>query len=110
MNKKIIKFLHSRILLFCCIFLFGCQHTSYDDHFWGERSTTETQVNSGDFSNSGTIFRLPDKNIQNILLQKINTAKNTIWIEIYSFTKMDDILTALKNAKNRGVDVKILLE
>lgn len=67
-------------------------------------------VNIDDFDFSGKIISFPNKNKENFLLDAIKNAKEKIFIEIYTFTKNEKIFQALLDAKNRGVDVRILLE
>ncbi len=51
----------------------------------------------------------PGGNCANIVVKWINRANTTVHVLIYSFT-LDAIRNALIDAKNRGVDVKIVME
>lgn len=51
----------------------------------------------------------PDKGCQKLLLKHINNAKKSIHIQAFSFTD-PDVGTALMNAKNRGISIKIIVD
>jgi len=51
----------------------------------------------------------PPENCTSLIVDTINSAKNTIYVQAYSFTS-SPIMRALLTAKNRGVDVNILLD
>ena len=44
------------------------------------------------------------------LIKEINNAKVTIDIALYGFGEQDEILNALKNAKNRGVKIRVVAD
>jgi cardiolipin synthase A/B len=52
---------------------------------------------------------LPSQDIKNQFIQRINTTKKRIWIEIYTWTDKD-ILDSVIRAHRRGVDVRVILE
>jgi phosphatidylserine/phosphatidylglycerophosphate/cardiolipin synthase-like enzyme len=51
----------------------------------------------------------PTGGITNMITNELATAKNTIHVQAYSFTSTE-IITALINAKKRGVDVRIIID
>ncbi len=51
-----------------------------------------------------------DKDYLEPLVQNINSAKTSIIVEMYSFTNHRPIISALKNAALRGVDVKLYVD
>ncbi len=92
------------------LWLFSCSER-YDNHFYSQRNNATQEIaTSGDFSFSGEILVFPNTQKEQFLLNAIDNAKNKIFIEIYTFTKNEKIFQSLLNAKNRGVDVRILLE
>ena len=62
-------------------------------------------------NNSDTVvaFSPQDKIITNLIIPKINQAKKSIYIETFVFTHKS-LANALIEAKNRGVDVKIIVD
>lgn len=55
------------------------------------------------------IARLPDKQVLNDLIEKIDKAKYRVYIEAYIFT-LQDLADSLIRAKKRWLDVKIIME
>lgn len=55
------------------------------------------------------IYYSPDENILNTIIDKINNAKNKIYLEIYMLTETR-ILDAIKNASKKNIDIKIIIE
>ncbi|MDD2907986.1 MAG: phospholipase D-like domain-containing protein [Candidatus Gracilibacteria bacterium] len=55
------------------------------------------------------IFSTPDKKLLNYIVEKINSAHDYVYVEIYMLTE-NRTREALIKAKKRGVDVKIILE
>lgn len=97
-------------LFFVCIYLSACTER-YHNHFYSQRQiATQEVATSGDFSFSGKIFTFPETGNENFLIEAIQNAKEKIFIEIYTFTKNEKIFQSLVDAKNRGVDVRVLLE
>jgi phosphatidylserine/phosphatidylglycerophosphate/cardiolipin synthase-like enzyme len=60
-------------------------------------------------STSEEIFFCPQDNCSMQLVSRIDSAKKTVLVAIYSFTH-DGISDALINAKNRGLEVRVLME
>ena len=55
------------------------------------------------------VFFCPADNCSEKLVSKINSAEKTIHVAIYSFTH-DEIAQSLIDAKNRGIEVLVLME
>lgn len=55
------------------------------------------------------IYYTPYKELKDKIIDKINNAKNNVYIEVYIFTQKD-IRQSLINAKKRWLDVKVILE
>lgn len=55
------------------------------------------------------IFSTPEQDVLNQIIEKIETAKRLVYIEVYMLTEKR-IEAALKKAKNNGVEIKIILE
>jgi len=55
------------------------------------------------------VFFCPQEKCSEQLISKIDSAQKSIHVAIYSFT-LDEIALALIEAKNRGLEVKVLLE
>ncbi|MDD2916711.1 MAG: phospholipase D-like domain-containing protein [Candidatus Gracilibacteria bacterium] len=55
------------------------------------------------------ILSTPDKKVLDRLISLIETAKKEVYIEVYILTEKR-IIQALKDAKKRGVDVRVVLE
>lgn len=55
------------------------------------------------------IFQMPNKKLLEQIVQEINTAKNKVYLETYILTETR-IQEALKRAKKRWLEIKILLE
>lgn len=90
--------------------LFSCS-SEYSEHYYSQRENIQQNpIGFGDFTNSWEIISFPNINEERLLLQKIKNAKEKIFIEIYTFTKIENLYNALLEAKNRWVDVRILLE
>ncbi len=76
------------------------------------RATTTPCAGSGCASGAGVtgvqVFVEPSAKAQPIT-QAIATATKSVWVEVYLLTDRD-VINALENAANRGVDVRVLLE
>lgn len=91
-------------------FLGGCT-AEYHDHFFSHREgQTGAYATGGDFASSGDVLSFPRAGHEDFLVTAIESAEQRIWIEIYSWTKIESLYTALRDAKARGVDVRVLLE
>lgn len=89
-NKLILFFLIISIVLFS-----GCL-------------ITDTKENSCD-SCSAEVFFCPEDDCSFYLINEIDSAETKIDVAIYSFTH-GDIANALINAKNRGVNVRVIFD
>lgn len=56
-----------------------------------------------------TYFTRHQGNLNTILINNINTASKSVYVAIYSITK-EDIADSIIEAKNRGLDVKIITD
>lgn len=56
-----------------------------------------------------TLYVCPQDDCANRLIDFIQSAKQSVHVMIYSFT-LDDVGDAIIDAKNRGVDVKVLMD
>lgn len=98
------------ILVFCFVFLFSCT-TRYDNHFNSNRNDeTKEKIGYWDFDSNWKILIFPDKNQEDFLISAINSAQNRIWIEIYTWTNLSKINSAIESAKKRWVDIRVILE
>ena len=66
-----------------------------------------TSVNCGNANY--VVYFCPQDDCDGALINEINNAKTSVHVAIYSLT-LDDISDALIDAKNRGVDVKIVVD
>lgn len=55
------------------------------------------------------VYFCPQDECADKLIDKVNSAKNSVYIAIYSFT-LDDLSSALISAKQRGVEVKVIFD
>lgn len=60
-------------------------------------------------NNNLEIYFSKDTNIENIIIQNIDKAKKSLYVMMFAFTNKN-IATALIKAKNRGVEVKVILD
>lgn len=98
------------IVIFSIYFLISCT-SRYDDHFNSNRNDeTKQEIGYWDFDSNWKILIFPDDNQENFLVSAINSAQNRIWIEIYTWTNLPKINSAIESAKNRWVDVRVILE
>ncbi len=110
--KKIISF----ILLF---FLLSCSNNYIDFHENKDNySSSQTEVKNklSNFSlgnlrefESIEMTSTPDKKLLKEIVKKIDEAKTRIFVEVYIFTEKD-LQKALIRAKNRWVEVKVIME
>ena len=105
-------------VLFLAIFLSSCTNEYWQFHEQKqtleiEKQTSESALN--DFSVSQIedreveILTTPDKKILDRLVSIINGAKQAVYVEVYILTEKR-IIQALKDAKKRGIDVRVILE
>ncbi len=94
---------------FIAVIVFSVATITYvkDDSFFGLNADTFSGVTllEGDTQ----VFFCPEDNCAQNLIERIDLAKETINIAIYSFTN-DDIADALIRAKARGVEVKVVFD
>lgn len=97
-------------LLFSCLVLWWC-FQAYHQHFVAEypEFSSDTVV-SQSVSSSGTLLSFPYTKKHAILVEKIQKARSKIWLEIYMWTYIDDVVNAMINAHKRWIDVRVLLE
>lgn len=106
MIKNITRYICIAILIFL---ISACE--KYHEHFYSERNIeSKRYIWNGDFTSTGDVLEFPAKDGEDFLLSAIDNAKSRIWIEIYSWTKMSNIYNAIKEAKNRWIDVRVILE
>lgn len=112
-NRRSMKSMKKYTLVFFLIiggFLCGCA-TEYHDHFFSYREHQASEYASvGDFTSSGEVITFPRMGNEDFLVTAIENAQQKIWIEIYSWTKIESLYTAIRDAKMRGVDVRVVLE
>lgn len=88
------------VLIFLLAMLFfGCIQPQ------GQRPPTDELPDAA----SVQVFFCPEDDCADHLIQKIDSAQNTILVAIYSFT-LDEIADSLIRAKARGVDVRVLFD
>jgi len=95
------------IILFSSFVLLSCTE-EYSSHYNGNFSVISWEWYST-LSKSGGIIVFPSKEEKQKLIEKIHSAKKRIWIEVYIWTDTS-ILDAIVTAKNRSVDVRVILE
>lgn len=60
-------------------------------------------------ANSTEVYFCPEEECASQLVSKINSANKSVFVAIYSFTS-EEIFSALINAKNRGVEVRVVFD
>ncbi len=98
------------MLLISLLLLTACEW-EYRDHFIAEHSKPIAISSAWGYivRSDDALWILPDKNIKNKIIESIESAKSRVWIEIYMWTDKD-ILAAMIQAHDRGVDVRVILE
>ena len=74
----------------------------YRDHHRGPSSSASLE-----FLDEFEVIVSPQK--ESWLIEKIDAAEKKVWISVYSFT-LPSLREALLRAKNRGVEVKVIVE
>lgn len=98
-----------RIFLFIfLLFVLSACTKEYTDHIKREHSLISSR-SGWTLDLSGTISSLPDIQVLESLISAIDQAKTRIWIETYTWTEKWT-LAAVIRAKERWVDVKVVLE
>ena len=83
--------------------LFGMSNSSSDSN------TSGVSLWPSSDSAKAEVFFCPQDNCAEQLIKKIDSAKESLYIAIYSFTH-DGIADAVIRAKGRGVDVKVIFD
>ena len=94
------------------LFISSCS-SPYHEHFFRENpefATDSIRVADDIFASTGRLDSLPNNYTQDALIQAINTAKNRIWIEIYTWTDAAKLTDPIIQAQKRWVDIRIVLE
>lgn len=105
-----------KILLFLlCFLLFSCEN-EYTQFHKAQLQTESMQQKNTPFSfddigilSGVTLKKTPDTNLIKEITKKIDAAQKRVYVEVYIFT-LKDFATALKKAKKRGLEVKVILE
>ncbi len=90
----------------------GCT-SPYHEHFWRENielASPKSVVSGEVFVSDGQVESLPNTHTQRALISRIDRAEDRIWIEIYTWTDAAKLTEAIIRAKQRWVDVQIVLE
>lgn len=64
---------------------------------------------SGSVSETAELRVLPDRKVLDTLVDDLRSAQKRIWITLYTWTEKDTLAAAIE-AKQRGVDVRVILE
>jgi cardiolipin synthase len=103
---------HAIALLFCllAVLLSGCGSvsTATTRQFAACASTAGAGCAVGTGVTSLQVFTEPESGVAPVTAA-IRSARQSIWVETYILTHTD-VITALEDAANRGVDVRVLLE
>jgi phosphatidylserine/phosphatidylglycerophosphate/cardiolipin synthase-like enzyme len=75
-------------------------HTRSALETWSVTSIPETDL---------SLFTSPPITSLDRIVEKIHTAKNRVWLEVYMLSEKR-IIEALKEAKKRNLDVRVILE
>ncbi len=112
------------IILISCLLLLGCASVSASPRKTAQRhketvttnavtatpsTTNEVVANNTTSANVSYYFARVTPNVDQQLINVINSSKNTLDIAIYSLTKKS-IVDAIINAKNRGIGVEIITD
>lgn len=114
MNKKIAALILVAIFTIFSI-LFGKDYLDFQNNSPSKKDAEiEKQVKNFDISKINLIenveiFRTPNLELLEDFIEKIKNAKKNIYIEVYMFTEKR-ILQALKEAKNKWIEIKVVLE
>ena len=115
--KKLFPYLFAIAFILVFSFFFGWEYKDfYEKNKAVENSQIELQQHLEGFSldkikeiENISIAHTPDIKLLEQIVQKIDSAKEKVYLEVYIFTEKR-IKEALKRAKNRLVEVKVLLE
>lgn len=98
-----------KYLLLVLVFLVSCS-SQYHEHFVSEHPKRWYLQDNNNGILSGEVRIFPNDTGYDFLLDAFRDAKSRIWIEIYTWTDIIPLTQAVIDAKNRGVDVRVLLE
>jgi hypothetical protein len=90
-------------VLFFIFFLSACS-SSYHEHFFRENPnilSSQKSVSGEIFYSSGEIMSLPNPEVYNQMITKINTASKRIWIELYTWTDAAKLIEPIINASKK---------
>ncbi len=90
-----------------CITLTGC--SEYRNHYNSEYTPYEESAYFESSGSSPSFLLLPSKEITQDLVDSFDSAKERIWVEIYTWTEKKTI-DALIRASRRWVDTRVILE
>lgn len=79
------------------------------DSFYLGNFSNSSNILGKTFDENFSIFFCPNDNCRSQIISQISSAKNSIACMMYSFT-LDDFGDEMVKAKERGVDVKVILE
>ncbi len=102
-----------RIYILVSLFLISSCTNPYHEHFFRENPEfwVITSVVSGEiFISDGRVDSLPNSHTQTELIRRIDSAKDRIWIEIYTWTDAAKLSDSIIRAKQRWLDVQVVLE
>lgn len=116
-NLKTINLVLIFVLFIMFSFIFWKEYFDFQrNQFSIEKSIIDTKKYAKNFSltdikdlKSTAIYHTPYKNLINKIIEDINSSKEKIYLEVYIFTEKR-ILNAIKNAKKRGIEIKVVLE
>ncbi|EKE29654.1 MAG: hypothetical protein ACD_2C00130G0005 [uncultured bacterium (gcode 4)] len=108
----------SVLLIALLLLLNSCSNEYIEYHsaqLYGHNSEKTVSKNDFFFNVENVQYRefemsmTPDKKLLDVLISKIDNAKKRIYLEVYILTEKR-IIKALKDAKSRWLDVKVILE
>ncbi len=99
-----------KLLLVCLLFVaHGCDANTKQKKNQNQNNTTQNQNSNIKVYFSKTSGAFYKDGADNIIIQSINEATNSIYLAMYNFTNKN-IKQAIIDAKNRGLDVKIVTD
>lgn len=103
--------LFKKLLIIFCLFLLCSCFDRYHEHFYSNRDFSDkNNVFYWDFDNNWNFIFFPNEEEEKFLLSAIDSSSKKIWIEMYTWTKMNSIYSSILKAKNRWVDIKVVIE
>src|SRR5207248_11684636 len=106
-HKLCISALTYFIVIALCILLSGCNLNIFS---WGSTGSVSCQGNCtvGPGVQGVQVFVEPEAG-EHPITDAISAAKKSVWLEMYLLTDRN-VIRALEEAANRGIDVRVLLE